>query len=302
MMAVVEKIAPTDATVLIAGESGTGKEVVAKAIHHYSLRGDRDFVAINCAAIPHELIESELFGHVKGSFTGAVRDKKGKFDLADGGTLLLDEVSELSIELQAKLLRVIQERVVEPVGSEKKVEVDVRLIAASNLDLKSLINQGRFREDLYYRLNVIPLHVPSLRERIEDIPILINAFLNKFSPKTEIKTDERLLKELKEHTWPGNIRELENLIERMVILRRSDMLTVNDLPDDFRAPVSGSGDAGSKASSRVTFHEAEQNLIVEALNRFSWNKTKAAEYLNIPRHVLIYRMKKYGIFYSNARD
>jgi two-component system NtrC family response regulator len=303
MMAVVEKIAPSDATVLISGESGTGKELVARAIHLKSPRVENDFVAVNCAAIPRELIESELFGHVKGAFTGAVRDKKGKFELASGGTILLDEISELNIELQAKLLRVIQERVIEPVGSEKKTEIDVRIIAATNLDLRERINEGKFREDLFYRLNVIPILVPSLRERSDDIPILVKEFLARFGRGQNIEMTGELIDALVSYAWPGNIRELENLIERMVILRKSDTLSLDDLPGDFTAQLQ-SRDAvpGPTSSGRVTFHEAEQKLIIDALNRSSWNKSKAAKYLNIPRHVLIYRMKKYGITNGPAED
>jgi two-component system NtrC family response regulator len=303
MMAVVEKIAPSDATVLISGESGTGKELVARAIHLKSPRVENDFVAVNCAAIPRELIQSELFGHVKGAFTGAVRDKKGKFELASGGTILLDEISELNIELQAKLLRVIQERVIEPVGSEKKTEIDVRIIAATNLDLRERINEGKFREDLFYRLNVIPILVPSLRERSDDIPILVKEFLARFGRGQNIEMTGELIDALVSYAWPGNIRELENLIERMVILRKSDTLSLDDLPGDFTAQLQ-SRDAvpGPTSSGRVTFHEAEQKLIIDALNRSSWNKSKAAKYLNIPRHVLIYRMKKYGITNGPAED
>jgi DNA-binding NtrC family response regulator len=296
LMALVDKTAPTDATILITGESGTGKEVVARAIHLKSLRSDRDFVTVNCAAIPRDLIESELFGHVRGAFTGAVRDKKGKFELADQGTLFLDEISELNVELQAKLLRAIQERVIEPVGAERGVEVDVRLLAATNIDLKERVAAGKFREDLFYRLNVIPVHVPSLRERPEDIPILTSAFLQKFGQGADLSITSDLQERLKRYFWPGNIRELENLIERLAILRKTDVLTVSDLPSDFGAGFPGPVDANPERSSGgMTFHEAEKKLIVDALNRFGWNRTKAAAHLNIPRHVLVYRMKKYDI-------
>ena len=251
---------------------------------------------MNCAAIPRELIESELFGHVKGAFTGAVKDKKGKFELADGGTLLLDEVSELSLELQAKLLRVIQERVVEPVGSEKKIEVDIRLLAATNVNLKEKIADGKFREDLYYRLNVIPVRLPSLRERKEDIPILMRGFIRKIEPDDKINVESGLIDILKEYSWPGNIRELENLVERMVILRKSDTLTESDLPSDFIVDnTDGSHDLDIPQKKNLTFHEAEKKIIVDALKEFAGNKSKAARHLNIPRHVLIYRIRKYGI-------
>ena len=296
LMAMVQKVAPTDATILLTGESGTGKEVIARAIHFTSNRADRDFVAVNCAAIPRDLIESELFGHVKGAFTGAVKDKKGKFELADGGTLLLDEISELETELQAKLLRVIQERVVEPVGSERKIEVDVRLLAATNVDLKERVASGRFRDDLYYRLNVIPLHIPSLRERQDDIPALVQAFLEKFARGEAVKTTPRLMDAFEHHDWPGNIRELENLIERMVILRHGNKLDITDLPEDFgQAARAASAETDSTRSGNLTFHEAEKKLVIDALNKCGWNRSRAAEYLKIPRHVLIYRMKKYSI-------
>ncbi len=291
----LEKVAPTDATILITGESGTGKELVARAIHRRSGRSSGPFLAINCASIPKDLIESELFGHVKGAFTGAVKDKKGKFELADSGTLLLDEISELPFDLQAKLLRVIQERVLEPVGSEQRIAVDVRLLAATNVELQNRVKSGNFREDLFYRLNVIPLKVPSLRERTEDIPLLVKEFLARFSPSTPITLDSSLMRSLNNHAWPGNIRELENLIERMVILRSSDQLTIADLPSDFGRSNSGVS-IESVGGESVTFHEAEKRLIQGALEKFAGNKSKAAEYLKIPRHVLIYRMKKYDLF------
>lgn len=296
LVELIDKVAPTDATVLITGESGTGKELVARALHRQSNRVGGEFIAVNCAAIPKELLESELFGHVRGAFTGAVKDKKGKFEQADGGTLLLDEISELSMELQAKLLRATQERVVEPVGSERRVEIDVRLLAATNVNLRERVASGQFREDLFYRLNVIPVHVPPLRERREDIVLLVKTFLEKFAPGAQIKVSTDLLKALKQHTWPGNIRELENLMERMAILRKSDELTLDDLPSDFGSSlVSEPADAAAGAGDHVTFYEAEKLLIVKALDKCAWNRTKAATYLGIPRHILIYRMKKFGI-------
>jgi two-component system NtrC family response regulator len=295
LKSMIGKIADTDATILISGESGTGKELVARAIHNESSRADKEFVAVNCAAIPRELIESELFGHVKGAFTGAVKDKKGKFELADDGTLLLDEVSELAVDLQAKLLRVLQEHIIEPVGSEVQRPINVRLIAASNVDLRDRVRTGRFREDLFYRLNVVPLHVPSLQERKEDIPLLAKEFIRRYGDGKDILLDYRLVNSLLEHTWPGNVRELENLIARMVILRHGDKLTVKDLPDDFGAfdPRQPSDEDGGKG--RVTLEEAERGLIIEALEKTGWNKSKAAKRLDIARHVLIYRLKKYEI-------
>ncbi|MFQ5452701.1 MAG: sigma-54-dependent transcriptional regulator [Candidatus Zixiibacteriota bacterium] len=294
MMNIIDKIAATDATILLSGDSGTGKEMVAKSIHYKSMRAENEFIAVNCAAIPKDLIESELFGHVKGAFTGAVRDKKGKFELADGGTLLLDEISELSFELQAKLLRVLQERIVEPVGGENKKEIDVRIIAATNVSLKERVSSGKFREDLFYRLNVIPIHIPSLKERKNDIPILINEFLIKFGKGKEITVTPKLLETLMNYSWPGNVRELENLIERMIILRKSEKLTENDIPDDFNNNVSKSEDID--VPNHLTYYEAEKKIITEALDKFAWNRSRAALYLKIPRHMLIYRMKKYNIF------
>ncbi|SYZ72345.1 Acetoacetate metabolism regulatory protein AtoC [Candidatus Zixiibacteriota bacterium] len=302
LMAMVEKVAPTDATILLTGESGTGKEVIARIIHGKSHRADQSFVAVNCAAIPKELLESELFGHLKGSFTGAVRDKRGKFELADNGTLLLDEVSELTVELQAKLLRAIQERVIEPVGSEKGREIDIRLIASTNVDLTARVREGRFREDLFYRLNIIPLNVPPLRERIDDLPVLVREFLRRFAPEKNIDLDEKLMDRLENYDWPGNIRELENLMERMIILRKADHLTLGDLPPDFGKSASPVHPVSPDKNEELGFHEAEKRLIVEALDRHGWNRSRAAEHLKIPRHILIYRMKKYGIFYKNDKS
>ncbi|MBU0984542.1 MAG: sigma-54 dependent transcriptional regulator [candidate division Zixibacteria bacterium] len=295
MMATVNKIAATDATVLLSGESGTGKEVVARTIHNLSTRCDRDFIAINCAAIPRELIESELFGHVKGAFTGAVRDKRGKFEQADGSTLLLDEIGDLAIDLQAKLLRVLQEHVVEPIGGEKPREVDVRLIAATNVNLSTRVTDGAFREDLYYRLNVVPIHIPNLRERRDDIPLLIREFLTKLPAARGVSVDSKLMDTLMGHHWPGNVRELQNLTERMVLLRKSDRLTVRDLPDDFGLFDPRARKHATAGAPHMTYHDAEKQLILEALDKCGWNKSKAAKYLNIPRHVLLYRIKKYEL-------
>ncbi len=304
LLALVDKIADTDATILITGDSGTGKEVIAKSIHYKSNRSGNQLIIVNCAAIPKELIESELFGHTKGAFTGAIRDKKGKFELAEGGTIFLDEIGDMQIELQAKLLRVIQERTVEPIGSEASKEIDVRLIAATNVNLKEKIAQGKFREDLYYRLNVIPIHIPKLSERLEDIQILAQEFIKRFSKGTLIKISTQLLERLTNYSWPGNVRELENLIERLVILRKSDELQVADLPNDFgKNEQILSTDSQPKkiektSDSYLSFHDSEKKVIIDALNKFAWNRTRSAKFLQIPRHVLIYRMKKYDIYYN----
>lgn len=287
---IITQVAPTDATVLISGESGSGKELVARAIHALSPRSNAQMVAVNCAALPHDLLESELFGHVKGAFTGAAKDKRGKFEIAGGGTLMLDEISELALDLQAKLLRAIQERVISPVGSESGREVDVRIVAATNVNLKKRVSEGKFREDLFYRLNVIPVHVPSLRKRSSDIPLLVSHFLSRLAPRSDVGLDAELMSILANHRWPGNVRELENLIERMVVLRRGDTLTKADLPHDFSAETEK-----TDIQQAVTFHEAEKSLILNALERSNGNRTKAAELLAIPRHVLLYRLKKYGI-------
>lgn len=296
MMSLVDKIAQTDATVLITGESGTGKELVAKALHHKSGRSNADFIAVNCAAIPKDLLESELFGHVRGSFTGAVKNKKGKFELANDGTLFLDEVGDMAGDLQAKLLRALQERIIEPIGAEHSLEVDVRIIGATNTNLRESVSNGTFREDLFYRLNVIPIKIPSLMERKDDIPILVQEFVRKSSPKVDITVSPKLMNELMKYSWPGNVRELENLVERMIVLRRGKILNPKDLPEDFgmfepRRDVS----IEEKAPEHLTFRQAEVSLVRDALDRCGWNRTKAAKYLNVPRHVLIYRMKKYDI-------
>jgi len=293
VLELLNKVAPTDATVLITGESGTGKEIIARAIHKKSARSGREFVPVNCAAIPKELVESELFGHVKGAFTGAIRDKRGKFQIADGGTIFLDEVGDLGLGLQAKILRVLQERVVEPVGSEKSIPVDVRIVAATNADLRRKVSEGTFREDLFYRLNVIPISMPPLRERKEDIPLFLAHFAQQFAPGQRIVFSPALVKRLMSHDWPGNVRELENLVERMIVMRRSHVVDESSWPEGYGLPAPGKGTAG-KADS-LSLHDAEKELILRALEKAGWNKSKAARLLDVPRHVLLYRMKNYGL-------
>ncbi len=295
MMATVKAIAATDATVLLTGESGTGKELVARTIHDLSHRTEGEFIAVNCGAIPKDLIESELYGYMRGAFTGAVRDKKGKFELADGGTLLLDEIADLPMDLQAKLLRVLQEHTVEAIGSERSRAVDVRVIAATNASLEEQVTEGRFRDDLYYRLNVIPIEVPSLRDRQEDIPLLIDSFLSRMAEGETVSVDAGLMDRLLAHHWPGNVRELQNMIERLVLLRHSNTLTAQSLPDDFGRFDPRSLRAAPTPGEHLTFHDAERRLILNALVKCGWNKSKAAKFLSIPRHVLIYRIKKYGL-------
>ncbi len=296
VFSMVRRVADTEATVLITGESGTGKELVARAIHSLGSRREGPFVAVNCAAIPKDLLESELFGHVKGAFTGAVRDRTGKFSQADGGTLFLDEVGEMPVELQPKLLRALQERSVEPVGGSAPQKVDVRLAAATNTDLEKAIREGVFREDLYYRLAVIPIHLPPLRERREDIPLLIRHFAAKHGAETISFSDEAV-EALSAYDWPGNVRELENTVERLLIMREGDAVTIGDLPDKLRG-VRGSGPAGSVVNlpaEGYPLEQLEREIVLSALERNGWNQTAAARFLRIPRHVLVYRMEKYGI-------
>lgn len=294
---VIEKVAPTEATVLITGESGTGKELVARSIHARSNRSSAPFIAVNCSAIPRDLLESELFGHIKGAFTGAVRDRAGKFELADSGTIFLDEIGELPLELQPKLLRTIQERIVEPVGGTEQKKLDVRIVAATNLDISRALADGLFREDLYYRLAVIPLHLPPLRERQEDIPLLLRHFCRKYG-RADAHFDQEAVAALTRYHWPGNVRELENLVERLLIMSSSDRLTLREIPDYFRENVRR-GEPEKKIinlpEDGCSLEDLERAIVIEALSRNGWNQTAAARFLRIPRHTLIYRMEKYKI-------
>jgi two-component system NtrC family response regulator len=271
---------------------------VARALHYRSPRASRPFLPVNCAAIPRELLESELFGHVKGSFTGAVRDRAGKFEEAGGGTLFLDEIGELPVELQAKILRVLQEKEVTPVGANQPIRVDVRIVAATNRDLEEEIEEGRFREDLYYRLAVVPIHLPSLRERPEDIPLLVAHFLKSLRPGEKVAFTPRALEALKRHPWKGNVRELENTVERLLILREKDVLDLPDLPEKVRRPPEAGPAGGFRfefPAEGIGLEEAEAALIREALRRAGWNQSHAARLLKVPRHILLYRMEKFGI-------
>ncbi|MGE5486966.1 MAG: sigma-54-dependent transcriptional regulator [bacterium] len=293
------RAAQTDSTVLIRGETGTGKELLAKAIHFNSPRKDKPFVTINCGAIPKDLLESELFGHLKGSFTGATAHKKGKVELADGGTLFLDEIGELPLELQVKLLRLLQQGEIEKIGATEPQIVDVRVIAATHRNLVAMTEDGTFREDLYYRLAVIPLEMPPLRERAEDIPELVDHFLLKTKVKhkrEKLTLPASLLPYFSAYRWPGNIRELENVIERLVVLTRGDEITLNDLPDFLRRERP-SLDALhlDLPEEGISLEAVERELILRALKKFNWNQTQAAKYLDLSRKTLIYRMEKYGI-------
>jgi two-component system, NtrC family, nitrogen regulation response regulator NtrX len=299
LRAQIELAAPTKATVLIQGESGTGKELVAREIHRRSSRANGMFVQVNCAAIPEELIESELFGHEKGSFTGAVRKQTGKFVAADGGTIFLDEIGDMSLRTQAKVLRVLQEGEVEPVGAATVVKVDVRVIAATNKDLTEEIRGGRFREDLFYRLNVIPIRTPPLRERKDDIPILAQHFAALFSAeynKHSKKFTPAALKALQDAAWRGNVRELRNMIERLVIMIPSDTIDIGDLPAEFfRAATEIISTAMRLATLQDFKDEAEKAFIVAKLREHGWNVSKTAEAIDTPRSNLYKKIEQYAI-------
>ncbi|NVN91689.1 MAG: sigma-54-dependent Fis family transcriptional regulator [Desulfuromonadales bacterium] len=297
VFATVRKVADSEASVLISGESGTGKELVARSIHSQSGRRKGPFVAINCSAIPRDLLESELFGHVKGAFTGAIRDKSGKFQQAEGGTLFLDEIGDLPLELQPKLLRVLQEREVEPVGGPGPLKLDVRVLAATNLDMDQALASGNFREDLYYRLAVIPILLPPLRERRDDIPLLLRYFCTKHGCQ-QVVFDAPALAALSAYSWPGNVRELENMVERLLIMRNSDAITLADLPENLGIRKQSSSAGASVINlpaEGYSLEQLEREVVVEALERNAWNQTAAARFLRIPRHTLIYRIEKYGI-------
>jgi two-component system response regulator HydG len=291
-------VAPTDATVLILGESGTGKEVIANALHQNSLRGLRPFVKVSCAALPEQLLESELFGHEKGAFTGAVARREGRFQLADSGTIFLDEVGEMSPATQTKLLRVLQERAFEPLGSSRTVTVDIRVIAATNKDLSAEVKAGRFREDLFYRLNVVPLTVPPLKDRREDIPLLADHFLTIFKEKNRkfLKTiSGKALDLLVRYDWPGNVRELENCIERAVILARDEVIVPADLPPQIHMQSEVAGEAAFGLPYGISLDEMEKVLILKTLEETGGNRTRTAEILGINRRTLQNKLKDYGI-------
>jgi DNA-binding NtrC family response regulator len=300
------RAARTHSTVLIRGETGTGKELLARAIHFNSARKHKPLITINCAAIPKELLESELFGHTKGSFTGAVADKKGKIEIADGGTIFLDEIGEMPLELQVKLLRLIEEGELEKIGSEGRNQVDVRIIAATHRDLQAMIEDGTFREDLYYRLVVIPLLLPPLRERLEDIPDLVEYFFRKSQHKNErpeLVMSPALLPYFARYRWPGNVRELENVVERMVVLARGNEITLEDLPEFLRRERAGVEALEIDLPPQgVSLEAIEKELIVKALERCGWNQTQAARYLDISRKTLIYRMERHGIRRQHAQQ
>ncbi|MCO6509513.1 MAG: sigma-54-dependent Fis family transcriptional regulator [Aridibacter famidurans] len=292
------KVAKSNSTVLIRGESGTGKELIARAIHKNSPRSNNIFQAVNCAAINENLLESELFGHQKGSFTGAVADKKGLFEIADGGTLFLDEIGELDISLQAKILRALQEKQIRRVGGTKEIEVDVRVVTATNRDLLKMTEDGRFREDLYYRLNVLAIDVPPLRDRATDIPLLMNYFIKKHTRNTkrEIQIEKGAEKVLLEYGYPGNVRQLESAVERAILLCENDTITREDLPPEMlQQNGSGASDVFKLPPGGVNFEDVEKSLITQAMERTDNNITKSAKLLGLTFRTLQYRLEKYGI-------
>lgn len=298
IFSIIQTVADSESTVLITGNSGTGKELVARALHFKSQRKGKPFIAVNCGAISENLIESELFGHKKGAFTGAITDKEGLVKAAEGGTLFLDEISDMPLQLQVKLLRTIQEKEYMPVGTTMVIPVNVRFIASTNRDLKSEVTAGRFRQDLFYRLNVIDIHLPSLKERKEDIPLLAHHFLNKYrmEMKKSVKgINSEALKALVDNEWKGEVRELENAIERAVIFCKEDFISPNDLPSNIRSLNSSSGDSATPKSlvERVQFYE--RGILLDALERFSFNKDKTAEYLQLGLSTLYRKMKELNI-------
>jgi two-component system, NtrC family, response regulator AtoC len=312
LYAILERVADTPTTVLITGESGTGKELVARALHEHSGRKDKPFIKVNCAAIPKELIESELFGYERGAFTGAVTSKPGRFELANGGTLFLDEIGEIPIEMQVKLLRALQESEFERVGGIKTIRVDVRLVAATNRDLKKLILTGSFREDLFYRLNVVPIRLPALRERTSDIPLLVEHFLARFNErlKKDVRSVHReAMDALVQYPWPGNIRELENVVERAVLFCDTQELTASALPPDVRGlpalanvalpeadlQAALASEGGLKEHVKVVMSRLEKELVSRALQQTGGNVTHAARLLKISRKGLQLKMKELGL-------
>ncbi|MBI2373832.1 MAG: sigma-54-dependent Fis family transcriptional regulator [Deltaproteobacteria bacterium] len=311
----IDKVAATPSTVLITGESGTGKELVASAIHKKSPRSDRPFIRINCAAIPRELIEAELFGYERGAFTGAVSSKPGRFELADGGTLFLDEIGDIPVEMQVKLLRALQESEFERVGGISTTRVDVRLVAATNRDLKADISTGRFREDLYYRLAVVPIELPPLRERLDDMPLLVEHFRRKFNQRLNRRIDsvsDEAIDALKRYGWPGNIRELENVMERTVLFAEGEVIGEDELPETIRRDTSTTPESGLTSPPRpigplkeiVRQHTEtlEKELITRALEETGGNVTRAARKLAISRKALQNKMKELGLRESDGVD
>lgn len=302
LIELTDRVAVSDATVLIEGESGTGKELLARRIHRAGYQRDHSFVAVNCGAIPKDLLEDELFGHVKGAFTGAMNDRKGRFQQADGGTIFLDEIAELPAELQTRLLRVLQERVIDVIGKDEPVPVNVRVVAATNKDLQKAVKDNVFRQDLYFRLNVVPLYIPPLRERVEDIVPLAKYFLKKHGRGEQWRITSAAANQLETRAWPGNVRELENLCQRVTLLSDEPILSEEHLPrieaDTESARISPVSIILPKEG--ISLFKLEQGIIECALKMNSYNQTRTARFLEIPRHVLLYRIEKFGIDLKGA--
>src|ERR1051325_5045621 len=300
------KVARSNSTVLIRGESGTGKELIARAVHNQSPRAEEMFQAVNCAAINENLLESELFGHEKGSFTGAHAEKKGLFEIADRGTLFLDEIAELDVGIQAKLLRALQERKIRRVGGTHEISVDVRVIAATNRDLRAMVADGRFRDDIYYRINVLSIDVPPLRERREDIPVLIEYFLKKHTKNTSRLVSgltPETKKLMNDYSWPGNVRQLESAIERALLLSEGDLITLEDRSEEVRQEVGPAAECAFKLPAEgINFEEVERNLITQAMEQTDYNITKAAKLLGLTFRTLQYRLEKFGIKKSDGKE
>jgi DNA-binding NtrC family response regulator len=294
----IEKVADTNATVLITGESGVGKELVARAIHYNSSRRTRPLVVVNCGAIPEELLESELFGHERGAFTGAIKTRFGRFEVADGGTVFLDEIGDMSLKLQVKLLRVLQERSFERVGGSKTIHVDVRIIAATHRDLDALVKAGKFREDLYYRLNVVPIHIPPLRERRQDIPLLLNYFLERWNKINNTNLEgltEQSLDVLTSYDYPGNVRELQNIVERLVVIKKKGFVSIEDLPEKLYSGKPDEVEMDILRGYDTLVSDFEKALILKALNQTKGVKSQAARVLQMNRTTLIEKMKRLGL-------
>jgi len=294
----IQKIAPTDSTVLITGETGVGKELVAKAIHSASHRRNNTFVKINCTAIPETLLESELFGYERGAFTGAVTSKPGRFEIAHKGTVFLDEIGEMPLHLQAKLLNVLQDRAFERLGGMKTIKVDLRIIAATNVDLRNAVRSGKFRSDLFYRFNVVPIHIPPLRERKEDLLPLIQYLLNKFAgkyKKKKLDISPEALASFTNYSWPGNVRELENVLERIVVMSEQDSIDIDQVPLEIKGEVTSCEFSTFKEQMHSVSIVTEKKMIIDALNKTHQNRTKAAELLGISRRTLQNKIKEYGL-------
>ncbi|RJP25143.1 MAG: sigma-54-dependent Fis family transcriptional regulator [Candidatus Omnitrophota bacterium] len=299
----IKQIAPSKATVLITGETGTGKELVAQAIHNLSPRKKRLFVPVHCAALSENLLESELFGHERGAFTGAIKQRKGRFELADQGTIFLDEISEISTAIQVKLLRVLQEKEFQRVGGSETISVDIRILAATNTNLQELAEEGKFREDLYYRLKVVTLDVPPLRERVDDIPLLAHVFIKRFAKENAkgiMEISDEAMTSLKKYHWPGNVRELQGVMESMVILATGKQLEIDNVPYEIRRDSDVKPEV--LVTGNVTLSDIEKQVILETLEKYNGNRTKTAEALGIGRRTLIRKIHEYGVSHSDDND